>query len=129
MPRGTFGPISHRVRRPRGVFVGVAGGTWIWDLVFVGGRWIDEREGVRADFDVGNGGLDLGHVARDALAAGRARLVMRMFLEGGSARSIERHRAVAIEAKFVGRLAKLRVIFRAVRVVASETGDFVAVHH
>src|ERR1700735_5394892 len=52
-----------------------------------------------------------------------------MLLDGGGARTVQRKRAVTIEAKAVGGLAQLRVIFGAVNVVATEAGDSAAVHH
>src|ERR1700722_9686977 len=54
---------------------------------------------------------------------------MSMLLDGGGAWAVERKRAVTIEAKAVGGLAQLRVIFGAVNVVATEAGDAAAVHH
>ena len=52
-----------------------------------------------------------------------------MLLDRGGARTVQRERAVTIEAKAVGGLAQLRVIFGAVNVVATEAGDSAAVHH
>src|ERR1700694_360290 len=43
-------------------------------------------------------------------------------------RAIRRIRAVTIEAQNVGRLPQKRIVDRAMRVVASETGDAVRVH-
>ena len=45
-------------------------GAGIRDFVFVGHVRGDEGESVGADFDVGEGGSNFGHVAGDAAAAG-----------------------------------------------------------
>jgi hypothetical protein len=55
--------------------------TWVGDFVFVGHGRGDECKGVRAHFDVGDGCLDLGHVARHTLAARRAVFVVSMLLQ------------------------------------------------
>ena len=48
----------------------------------------DEPECVRSDVDVGDGRLNLRHVARDALAPGRRFLVMRVLLDRRRARAV-----------------------------------------
>ena len=83
----------------------MTGRTGIWDFALVCHGRGDEGESVSANFDVSNGGLDLRHVAGDALASGRAGLVMGVLLERGGAGSVERHGAVAIETEFVSRLS------------------------
>lgn len=55
----------------------------VGNLVGVGLRRRNEAEGVGVDIHVRNRLLDLWHMAGDALAARAARLVMRVFLNGG----------------------------------------------
>ena len=71
----------------------------------------------------------LGHVAGDALAAGAAILVMRVFLQSYGVRAIRRIGAVTIEANLVGRLAELRIVVSAVDIVAASAGHAMSVHH
>src|SRR5207248_6647522 len=61
---------------PGGGFVGVTGRAGIRDFVLVCHGRGDEGESVSANFDVRNGGPHLRHVAGNALASGRAGLVM-----------------------------------------------------
>ena len=67
----------------------MARSTRIRDSVFVRHGWHNKRECMRPDFDVGNGRFNLWHVARDALAAWRSGLVMRVFLKGRGAWPIQ----------------------------------------
>ena len=83
----------------------MTGRAGIWDFVLVCYGRGDEGECVSANFDVSNGGLDLRHVAGDALAARRAGLVMGVLLKRGCAGAVGRHGAVAIETEFVSRLS------------------------
>ena len=83
----------------------MTGRAGIWDFVLVGYGRGDEGECVSANFDVSNGGLDLRHVAGDALASWSACLVMGVLLERCGAGAVERHGAVAIETEFVSRLS------------------------
>src|SRR6266404_4297701 len=103
--------------------------AWVGDLVLVRHLRRNERKRVRANLDVRYGRVDLWHMAGHALAAWRALLVMRMLLERSRARPIGRHRAVAIQTKLVHWLSQLRIVFRAVHVVAAKAGDSAAVHH
>lgn len=80
-PRGSFWPVAEGLGGPGGGFVGMAGGARIGNFVFVGCGRRDEREGVSVNFYVRDGGFDLRHVAGDALAAGRAWVVVGMGLE------------------------------------------------
>ena len=113
---------------PGGGFIRVTGRAGIWDFVLVGYGRGDEGECVSANFDVSNGGLDLRHVAGDALASWSACLVMGVLLERCGAGAVERHGAVAIETEFVSRLSKLSVVIGAMNIMASEAGDPSAVH-
>jgi len=73
---------------PGGRFIRVTGGAGIWDFVLVCHGRGDEGESVSANFDVSDGGRDPRHVAGDALASGRAGLVMGVLLERGGAGAV-----------------------------------------
>jgi hypothetical protein len=88
-PRGAFWPLTQSVRGPGGGLIGMAGRAWIGNFVLFGGTGIDKGEGVSAHFDIGNGRLDFRHVARDALAAGRAIFVMRVLLQSCGSRPVQ----------------------------------------
>ena len=68
------------------------------NLQSVGHRRSDEMEGVAPHVHVGDGLLDLRHVASDALTAFASDLVMRMLFDSRCARAVRRIRAVTIEA-------------------------------
>jgi len=69
--------MRHGFASPGGGFVGVAEGTWIGDLVLIGHRWSDYAEPMRVDHGAGDPfGLDLRHVASNALASGAAVFVV-----------------------------------------------------
>ena len=104
-PGRALRPVAQGFGGPGGGFIRVTGRAGIWDFVLVCHGRGDEGESVSANFDVRNSGLDLRHVAGDALASGRAGLVMGVLLERGGAGSVERHGAVAIETEFVSRLS------------------------
>ena len=104
-PGRALGPVAQGFRGPGGGFVRVTGRAGIRDFVLVRHARGDKGESVSVDIDVSNRGLDLRHVAGDALASGRAGLVMRVLLERGRAGAVERHGAVAIETEFGGRLS------------------------
>src|ERR1700731_3016452 len=103
-PRRTLWPVAHGFGGPGGGFVGVAGGARVGDFVFVGHVRRDEGERVGADFHVGDGGGDFRHVTGDATAAGGTFFVVRVLFEGGGARTIERKRAVAVQADLIAGL-------------------------
>ena len=54
---------------------------------------------------------------------------MRVLLDCCSARTVARAGLVTVEAKFVDRLSKLRVVVRAVDIVAIEAGNSAAIHY
>ncbi len=75
--------------------------------------------------------FNLGHVARNALAAGGALRVMGMLFERGRSRAVWRTRAVTREAELVladGR-AQLRIVRGPVNVMAAEARYAPPVHH
>lgn len=104
-PGRALRPVAQGFGGPGGGFVGVTGRAGIRDFVLVCHGRGDEGESVSANFDVRNGGPHLRHVAGNALASGRAGLVMGVLRERGGAGSAERHGAVAIETEFVSRLS------------------------
>ncbi len=103
--------------------------AWIRDFVLVRYSRVDEGKRMRPHFNICEGRLDLRHVARHALAPGRAVFVMRVLLQSSGSRPVERHRTVAIQAQLVGRPSQLRVVLCAVYVVATKAGDPPPVHH
>lgn len=54
---------------------------------------------------------------------------MRVLFDCPGARAIQRKRSMAIEAKFVRGFSQLRVVVRAMCVVAAEARDAATVHH
>jgi hypothetical protein len=97
-PWRTLRPVAESFGGPRGGLVGMAGGAGIGDFVFVGHGGVDEEESVSTNLGVGDSGLNPGHMAGDALTAGRIRFVVRMLFQGGGTRAVERQGAVAIKA-------------------------------
>ena len=67
----------------------MAGRAGIGNFVLISGGGVDEGKAVSAHFDIGDGRFDFGHVARDALAAGRAVFVMRVLLESRGSRPVQ----------------------------------------
>jgi len=104
-PGRALGPVAQGFVGPGGRFIRVTGRAGIRDFVFVCHGRGDEGESVSANFDVSDSSRDLRHVAGDALASGRAGLVMGVLLERGGAGAVERHGAVAIETEFISRLS------------------------
>jgi hypothetical protein len=79
-------------------------------------------------FDVRNRGLDLRHMAADALATRGAGRMMSVPRNVRGPWAIGGCRAVTLQAKNGGRLEKIRIVLRAVDVVATEAGHAVRVH-
>lgn len=121
--------MTHRVGCPGGGLIRVAGRARVGNFVFVRHRWSNEGKCVRADEGAGNGDLDFWHVTGHALASRRAFLVVSMFGKSCRTGTIPRVGAVAIEANFIRGLPQLRVIVRAMHIVAVKTGDAAAVHN
>jgi hypothetical protein len=63
--------------------------AWIWDFVLIGHRRGNDLKCVGAHKNTGNGDLDFGHVASDALATRRIRFMMRVFFDCGRVRTVE----------------------------------------
>jgi hypothetical protein len=124
-PRGVVGPGGHGFGGPVGGFIGVADSARIGDGGLFGR---DEFKCVAADVDVRDGLLDFRHVAVHAQAALAIGAVMRMGFEGCSAGAVGPAGNVARQAHGVGGFAEVRVVRRAVNVVATEAGDAVQVH-
>ena len=72
--------------------------AWVWDFVLIGHRGGNNFKCVGAYKNIGNRGLDFGHVTGDTLTTRRIRFMMRVFFEGSRVRTIQRRRRVAIEA-------------------------------
>src|ERR1700693_4169051 len=88
----------------------------------------DEVKRVAPHVDVGNGLLDLGHVASDALVALATRFVMGVFLNGWRVWPIRRIRAMTIQAQNVCRFPQQCIVLRTMSVVTSEAGNAVGIH-
>ena len=78
--------------------------------------------------DVRDRGLDLRHMAADALATPRTWGMMRVPRNISGPRAIGGCRAVALQTDDGGRLEKIGVVLGAVNVVTTEAGDAVEVH-
>src|SRR5580704_1123244 len=122
-PRRAIPPGLQNRARPFRRFITVANVAGIGNLVGVGLRRRNEAEGVGVDVHVRNRLLDFWHVAGDALAARAARLVTRVFLDGGGMRPVLRVRPVTREAHLAGRLTQLRRVPGPVHVVATKASD------
>jgi len=68
------------------------------------------------------------HVAGHALASGAAVFMVRVLFERRRSRPVGRERSVAFQAELVRGLSQLRVVVRAMYIVAIEAGDPAAVH-
>ena len=121
--------MPHRIAGPRGRSVRVAGCARIRNFVLVGHRRRDEGERVSTYENARNRNFNFGHVTCDALATFGIVLMVRVLCESRLARTIPRAGAVTIQAYFIGRLTKLRVIFCSVRIVTIKAGNAAAVHH
>lgn len=88
----------------------------------------DEVKRVAPHVHVGDRLLDLRHMTSDALVALATFFVMCVLLNRWRARAVRRVWAVTIEAQNVGRLPQERIVFRAMYVMATETGDAARVH-
>ena len=104
---------------------GVAG---IRDLQAFGFARRNEPESMAADVDIANCLLDLRHVASYALASATARLMMRVLLDSGRARSVGRTRPVALQAHDIAGLDQVGIVGRAMDIVATETSNAMRVH-
>ena len=67
-------------------------------------------------------------MARDALVALAACLVMSVLFDSWRVRAVRRIRTMAIEAQRVRRLPQERIVVRTVRIMATEASDAVRVH-
>src|SRR6266849_3707957 len=122
-PGRALGPVAHRVGSPRRRFVHVAGGAGVGDFVLVRHGRGDDREGVRAHEDIGDSDLDLRHVARHTFTARGAVFMVRMRGKRRRAGSVPRFRAVAIQAYLIHGLSQLRIVLRAMDIMAVEARD------
>src|SRR5579872_7436467 len=101
----------------------------IGDLQALGPGGRDEAEGMAANVHTRNGLLDFRHVAGDALAAGAARFMVSVLLDGRRTRAVGRTRTVTIEAQNIDGFEQVGVVFSAMHIVASEAGHAAGIHH
>ena len=90
--------MPQRIRGPGGGLIRMACGAGIRNLVLVGHRRRYESKRMRAYFHVRNRGFDFRHMAGNATAARRSFFVMGMFLDRSGTGTIQRERAMAIQA-------------------------------
>ena len=72
--------------------------AWVGNFVGFGHRRTNKAERVAAHIDIGNRLLNLRHVAGDAVIAGAAGFVMRVFLHCCCVRTVRRPRAMTFQA-------------------------------
>ena len=87
-PRRFVLPLLQRTRSPSGVFIRVARIAGIRHLQPIGFRGRDEPERVAPHIHVGDGLLDPGHMAVDALASGGSGLMVRVLRNGRCMRAV-----------------------------------------
>lgn len=97
----------------------------VWNT---GRRGEDEAERVAADVDVGNGLLNLRHMACHALVSTASGFVVGVLLEGRSARTVGRTRSVALQAKHIRGPYEVGGIVSSMDVVTTEAGHAPGVH-
>jgi hypothetical protein len=127
-PRRTLRPTSQRVCRPGVRLVGVTQGTRVGNLILVRHGRRDHPEGVRVDFHVSQSGLDLRHMARDALASCTAGFVTSVLFECRRPWPVRRQGTMTIQTDLVNRLSKLRIVAGAMCVMATETCNAASIH-
>ena len=121
--------MAHGIGGPRGSLFHVTRRARIRNLVLIRHGRGDKGEGVRTHKYAGNRDFDLRHVAGHSFAARRAILVMRVLRKHRFARTVPGAWPMAIEANLVGWFPELRVVLRAVHVVAVKARDPAPVHH
>ena len=128
-PRRGRLPGRQFLRCPVRRLVRMTGGARIWNLVFFCHRRRNELEGMRTDEGARHAlGFDLRHVAGYAPAAGTAVFVVGVFLETRGVRAIGRRGAMTIQAERVHRFSELRIVLRAMHIVAGRACDAVLIH-
>lgn len=127
-PRRDIGPAFQRLYCEIRRLGEMASSARIRHLQLFRSRRRDEFERMGTDIDVGKRLLDFRHVAAYALISGAARFVVGMGLNGGRAGTVGRVRAVALKAQDVGGLQEIRIVFRAVHVMAAEAAHAMGVH-
>ena len=128
-PRRVLRPATYRVFCPRRAPVFVAGRAWIWDPVLVRHLRSDEAECVgvheRGRHPLG---FNRRHVTRHTSAPRASSLVMRMFFERGRVGAIGSRRSMTIQANLIRWLSELRVVGRAMHVMARGASDPMPIH-
>jgi hypothetical protein len=121
-------PILHRDTSGHVLDSSAARYDCVWNVEPLGLRRKDEPKAVTADVEVGDGLLDLRHVARHALASFTAAVVISLLLECRRVQTVRRTRAVALQAHHVGRPCQVGGIARPVDIVTTEARHAVRVH-
>ena len=93
-----------------------------------GRRGEDEAERVAADVDVGNGLLNLRHMACHALASTTSGFVVGVLLYGRSARTVGRTRSVTLQAKHTRGPYEVGGNVSSMDIVTTEAGHAPGVH-
>jgi hypothetical protein len=102
---------------------GIAG---VWDA---GHSGENEAERVAADVDVSNGLLNLRHMAGHTLASAARGFVVRVLLDGRSARTVGRTRSVTLQAKHIRGLYEVGGIVSSMDIVTTEARHAASVHY
>ena len=102
----------------------------VWNFQGIGQYGRDEFECMTSDIDICDLGLDLRHVAADALTALAIRRMMGVLLQGRSMRSIIGARGMTGDTKLVQshRLSQIRIVPGAVNIMAVVAGDSTRIH-
>src|SRR5438067_2249089 len=106
----------------------MASRAWVGDAVRVSFSRRDEAERMGTNVHIGNGLLNLRHMAANTLATRAARLVMRMLLDRSGMRPVLGIGAMTGEAHLAWRLAQLRPELGTVHIMATEAGYPAVVH-
>src|SRR5215469_393538 len=123
-------PLIHCLCRPCRRFSLMTRCAGIRNLIFVGHRRRNETKCVSVNHGIWWAFcFNCRHVARDALTSGTAVLVMRVFLDRRCSWAVRRGGSVTIKTELISGLTQLRVIRRAVNVVAIETRDAATIHY
>ena len=105
-------------------------GAWIRDFQRSSLHGRDEAKRMATNHHIRDGLFYLRHVARHALIAAGARLMMGVLFDAGHAvRAVRRIRTVTLQAHHAGRLQEVRIVGCAMNIVATEAGHAARIHH
>src|SRR5262249_43152485 len=119
---------EERRRRPSGNLIRVTEIACVRNLQRLSLLRPNEPKCMAADLHVAKSLRDWRHMTGGASAARAAESVMRVLLDAGGMGTVLRVGAVAGQAHRIPQLAQHRLVFRAVRIVATETRDAARVH-